>query len=171
MWRLATPAVLDWGVRLRAAHRWAVTTIAVDGRTRTLMWAPAAPLPAISPVVGAPNGVHLRADAERPTRLRLALGGGPLPAGDYELRLRLSTDATRAAQLSLGGSTATVAAGAPALLAAPLTHAGGPLTLAAELTVAPDAAPDAAADAAPDAAPDATRSTTVWASDVVIARR
>jgi hypothetical protein len=136
-------------VRLRAAHRWAVMVIAVDGRARTLMWAPTPPSTAQSPVAGAPNGVHLRAEVERPTRVRVTLGGGPLPAGRYELSLALAADGAAPAEFSIAGSRAAVTPGTPARLTAPFAHAGGPLTLAAELK--------------------ATAAANLWISDVVIA--
>ena len=153
VWWLATPAVRDFGARLRAVHRWAVTMIAVDGGMRTLMWGPVAPLApgATSPLAGAPNGVHIRADGARPTRLRLVLGGGALPAGSYELRLNLTTEGATPIEVAIGGSRATVAPGAPVTLVAPLGHAGGPLTLAATLT--------------------GPAQSTVWASDAVIVSR
>jgi hypothetical protein len=152
--RLATPALLDAGAALRARHRWAVTEVQVQGggaspRTRYLMWAPAPPRPATSPIAGAPNGVHLRAGG--PTRLRVALGGGPLPAGGYALRMRLETDAPSPATLAIAGVSASVASGAPATLVAPIAHPGGALTLTAELVGAPGA--------------------TVWVSDMTITAR
>jgi len=156
IWRVATPALLDWGVRLRAAHRWAVTVISVDGRARYLMWAPEPPLRPSSPVAGAPNGVHLRAGGDGPTRVRVALGGGALPAGRYQLGLALATDGATPAEFSLAGTTAVVAPGAPSRLSAPLTHAGGPLTLTAELKATADKL-------------KAPVELTVWISDVVIA--
>ena len=70
----------------RARHRWAVTEVELDGRTRTLLWAPAARRlrGAVSPLAGAPNGVHLRVgDDGEPTALRAAARRRPAPGGRY----------------------------------------------------------------------------------------
>jgi len=101
----------------------------VDGGRRLLLWAPAPPLAAESPLAGSPEGVHVRSRAgAAPTTLRLRLGGGPLPAGRYALGFRLEAP-SGTARLTLAGQTAEVAAGAPATFEAPIDHSGGPLTL------------------------------------------
>jgi hypothetical protein len=136
-WRFAWPAMLDAGTALRARHRWAVSEATVDGGRRLLLWAPAPPLAAESPLAGAPEGVHVRSRAgDAPTTLRLRLGGGPLPAGRYALRFRLES-AAGTARLTLGGRTAEVAAGAPATFEAPIDHPGGLLTLPAATAGSP----------------------------------
>jgi hypothetical protein len=146
-WLVVTPAVRDFGARLRAGHRWAVTMVTVDGGTRTLLWGPVAS-GAPSPLAGAPNGVHIRIDADRPTRLRLVLGGGPLRAGSYELRLTLTADGGTPIHVAIAGRSAIVTPAGPVTLVTPVVHTGGPLTLAATLQGAAPA--------------------TVWASDAVI---
>jgi hypothetical protein len=103
LWQVATTAVRDVGARLRASHRWAVTMVAVGAGQRTLMWRPIGVLPALSPLAGAPNGVHVRTGGERPTTVELALGGGALPAGSYDLRLRSRSRSRGAAPWSRPG--------------------------------------------------------------------
>jgi len=130
-WRFAWPALLDGGTALRARHRWAVSEADVDGGRRLLMWAPAPPLAAQSPLAGSPEGVHVRArDDGKPNALRLRLGGGPLPPGKYAIRFRLEA-ASGTARVTLAGQTAEVVAGAPATFDATVDHPGGPLALAA----------------------------------------
>jgi hypothetical protein len=130
VWRLAWPAILDAGTGLRARHRWAVTEAELDGRRRLLLWAPAPPLAAQSPLAGSPEGVQVRVGAGGgPTPLRLRLGGGSLPAGRYALHFRL--EAASAARFTVAGRVAEVAGGAPAAFDAEIDHPGGPLTLSA----------------------------------------
>jgi hypothetical protein len=129
VWRLGWPALLDAGTGLRARHRWAVSEAAVDGRTRLLLWAPAPPLAAQSPLAGSPEGVRVRTDGEgQASALRVRLGGGPLPAGRYGLHFRLEA-ASGAARFNMAGAAADVPPGASATLDAAVTHPGGPLTL------------------------------------------
>jgi hypothetical protein len=130
VWRVAWPATLEAGTGLRARHRWAVSEVELDGRRRLLLWAPAPPLAAQSPLAGSPEGVHVRVDGGgRPTPLRLRLGGGPLPAGRYAVHFRL--EAPGAARFALAGKATEVAAAAPAAFAAEIDHPGGPLELSA----------------------------------------
>jgi hypothetical protein len=104
--------------------------VELDGRRRLLLWAPAPPLAAQSPLAGSPEGVHVRVDGGgRPTPLRLRLGGGPLPAGRYAVHFRL--EAPGAARFALAGKATEVAAAAPAAFAAEIDHPGGPLELSA----------------------------------------
>jgi len=131
VWRLAWPALLDAGTALRARHGWAVSEADVDGRRRLLLWAPVPPLAPRSPLAGSPEGVHVRVRAdERPTELRLRLGGGPLPAGRYALHFRLEAP-SGPARITLAGKSADVAAGVPASFDAEIDHPGGPLNLSA----------------------------------------
>jgi hypothetical protein len=130
VWRFAWPALLDWGTAMRARHRWAVAEVEVDGGRRLLMWAPAPPLAAASPLAGSPEGVHVRGVEGKPTALRLRLGGGPLAAGKYALHLRLEA-ASGSARLTLAGKEAVVVAGTPATFDAQIDHPGGPLALSA----------------------------------------
>jgi hypothetical protein len=131
VWRFAWPAMLDFGTGLRARHRWAVTEAAVDGRQRLLMWAPAPPLAAESPLAGSPEGVRVRtAGDDRPAALRLRLGGGPLPAGRY--KLSFVVDGTGDGQVAVAGAATDLAdRGDSHVLEAEVSHAGGPLTLSA----------------------------------------
>jgi hypothetical protein len=130
VWRVGWPALLDAGAGLRARHRWAVSEVELDGARRLLLWAPAPPLAAQSPLAGSPEGVRVRTgDGGPPTQLRLRLGGGPVPAGRYAVHLRL--EATSLARVSLAGTTVEIAAGGPAPLDAEISHPGGPLTLSA----------------------------------------
>jgi hypothetical protein len=87
VWRVGWPAMLDAGTGPARAPRWAVSE-AERGRTpRLLLWAPAPPLAAQSPLAGSPEGVHVRTDGGRPAdALRLRLGGGPLPPARYALQ-------------------------------------------------------------------------------------
>jgi len=137
-WRLGWPRALDAGAALRARHRWAVTELAFDGRTRTLLWGPAPPLAAASPVAGAPNGVHLDLSPIGPTRVRLVVGQGPLPPGDYELAIRVDVDRGPASLEIRGararGEATIVDPGTPARSTTHIAHPGGPVTLEADAT-------------------------------------
>jgi 4-amino-4-deoxy-L-arabinose transferase-like glycosyltransferase len=97
-WQLGWPALVDGGARLRARHRWAVTEWLVDGRARPCMWRPAGELPAASPIEGAPNGLWLRAAGPGPAPVMadVALGAGPLPAGDYALHVKVEASGAAA---------------------------------------------------------------------------
>jgi hypothetical protein len=131
VWRVAWPALLDAGTGVRARHRWAVTEAELDGRVRLLLWAPASPLAAQSPLAGSPEGVHVRTDDAAGARsLRLRLGGGPLPPGRYAVHFRLDT-ASAGARFTLAGTGVEVAPGTPTTFAAEVSHPGGPLTLSA----------------------------------------
>jgi hypothetical protein len=134
VWRLAWPALLDAGAGARARHRWAVTEAALDGQTRLLMWAPAPPLAAQLPLAGSPEGVHVRAAGGAPTALRLRLGGGPLPAGAYQVQFKVEAEAGAPAQLTLADETVDVTPGTPATFDAEVSHPGGPLTLSGAAT-------------------------------------
>jgi hypothetical protein len=138
-WRVAWPAVIDWGQSLRARHAWAVTEIAVDGRPRTLLWAPLPPRADASPVAGAPAGVHLHVSPAAPTRVRVVLGGGSLPAGEYTFALKVEADQTGAARFAISGAgiesqNVDVASPAATGLHTRVAHRGGRLELQASLT-------------------------------------
>jgi hypothetical protein len=141
-WRLAWPAVVDWGAGLRARHRWAVSEAEVDGRKRLLLWARQSPVPADgrSPLAGAPEGVAVRDAGPSPVALRLRLGGGPLPPGRYAIEIAMEASAGAGIRVELGGGQAAVAPGAPATLAAEIGHAGGRLALTGAVTVPEGAA-------------------------------
>ena len=138
VWRVGWAWALDAGAALRARHRWAVTELAFDGRTRTLLWKAAPPLAAASPVAGAPNGVHLAVAPPAATRVRLLVGQGALPPGDYELTLRVDADRAPASLAirgaGAGGDVTLVEPGAPARSTTHIAHAGGTLALEAEAT-------------------------------------
>jgi hypothetical protein len=138
VWRVGWPALLDAGTGIRARHRWAVSEAELDGARRLLLWAPAPPLAAQSPLAGSPEGVHVRATRVGTTNLRLRLGGGALPAGRYAVHFRL--EATAAARFTLAGTTAALLPGVPAPFDAAIGHAGGPLLLSAATDGSTDAA-------------------------------
>jgi hypothetical protein len=130
VWRLAWPAVLEGGAGLRARHRWAASEVELDGRRRLLLWAPAPPLAAQSPLAGSPEGVHVRVDGGGlPTPLRLRVGGGPLPAGRYAFHFRL--EAPSAARFTLAGKIAMIGASTPVAFETEIDHPGGPMALSA----------------------------------------
>jgi hypothetical protein len=135
VWRLAWPALLDAGTRLRARHRWAVTEAELDGQRRLLMWGPAPPMYDESPLAGSPEGVRLRLGA--PIGLRLQLGGGPLPPGRYRVRFKL--EAGGATQLTLAGATAGAGGPEPAAFDVEVDHPGGPLKLSGSVAGADSA--------------------------------
>jgi 4-amino-4-deoxy-L-arabinose transferase-like glycosyltransferase len=143
-WRLGWPALIDAGAHLRARHRWAVTLWQVDGHARPCMWrpgaAPTSPTSPSSPILGAPNGVWLRAGARGTAAADVALGAGPLPAGTYALHLEAEASGAPA-RLELAAADGTRGAvvaelGRATPLDAIVHHAGGPLRLAATLAAA-----------------------------------
>jgi hypothetical protein len=133
LWRLVWPALLDGGRSLRAAHRWAATEVTVGApgqpATRILLWRPAPPFPASSPLEGAPNGLHLRMGVDGTARSQVRLEGDPLPAGAYDLTMRASDESGAPVRLDVAGQVAVVAPGAPADVVTRLLQAGGPLEL------------------------------------------
>jgi hypothetical protein len=144
VWRASWPSFLDWGKALRARHGWAVTEVDLDGRTRLLLWAPEAVppagLPRMTPLRGAPNGVHLGTGDSRATGARLLLGGGPVPAGEYAVRVQVEAEGQPAnppPRLALAGTGVDVVPGAPLTLEARLRHPGGPLRFGANLVGLP----------------------------------
>jgi len=131
--RLVWPAIVDGGRALRAAHRWAATeatvrTAAGEG-TRILMWRPAPPLAPLSPIEGAPNGLHIKVGVAGSARAHVRLGGGPLPGGAYGFHARVADESSEPVRLLLAGTTADLAPGASTEIDAPIAHAGGPLEL------------------------------------------
>jgi hypothetical protein len=133
LWRILWPAVLDGGRALRARHRWAATEAAfrqgnVSG-TRLLLWRPAPPFSMMSPLEGAPNGVHLRIGTEGSARVQVRLGGGALGPGTYVVAVKVAAEAAGAVRLSFAGSTFELPLGSATPIEVPLRHAGGPLEL------------------------------------------
>jgi hypothetical protein len=143
-WQLGWPALIEEGARLRARHRWAATVWRVDGRPRLCKWRPAG-APSISPsfsqILGAPDGVRLRADGPAPARTfaEIELGGGDLAPGTYRLTLRVEASGTLPLQLRIATPAGPVgdaiaAPGAATSLLATIHHPGGPLRLTATAT-------------------------------------
>jgi hypothetical protein len=138
VWLVGWPRLVDAGAGLRARHRWAATEWRVNGAPRLCKWRPVgAPLPAVSHLEGAPNGVRLRSDGAAPVGAAIELGSGPLPAGAYDLHLRLEP-AGAPARLQLAGADgplgeATATPPAASTLDVRLHHGGGTLRLAATL--------------------------------------
>ncbi|HEY2903308.1 MAG TPA: glycosyltransferase family 39 protein [Polyangia bacterium] len=160
------PALVRAGSGLRDRHRWAVCVCAVDGQSRLCQWKPAVPAPGEgrSPVRGVWNGVGLLAPAGG-ARVAAAATFTDLPAGQYRFtaivdqltddlssapRVIFSSDgrALAAATLSAPGDTTNASSAQP--IEGVIDHGGGNLHL--EFTVA------------------ATARTTVWLSDLRIAR-
>jgi hypothetical protein len=141
LWLLGWPAILDGGKTMRARHRWAATEATLDGRTRLLLWRSAPPLPAVSPIQGAANGLHLQTGIDGVARARVRLGEGALAAGSYRLVLRVAAETPNPVRLSLGalGSEAAidVAPGPAVTVERQIAHAGGPLAFDAALRGVP----------------------------------
>jgi hypothetical protein len=136
VWWVGWPRVVSAGQSLRARHRWAASEVAVtaEPRPRLLLWRAAPPLGPTSPLVGAPEGAHLRAGADGTARAQVQLAGGPLPAGAYELTARVAAQKGGAGQAALAGSSADLVPDRPIELRARLTHGGGVLRFDARLT-------------------------------------
>ena len=98
-----------------------------------LLWRAAPPLGPASPLIGAPEGVHLRAGIDGTARAQVQLAGGPLPAGTYELTARIALQKGARGRATLAGSATDVLPDQPVELRAPLTHAGGVLRFDATL--------------------------------------
>jgi hypothetical protein len=149
LWCAGWPAIVRAGQALRARHRWAAIEADVDGGTRVLLWRPAAPFDAPSPISGAPSGVHLRVTAGHRARAQVRLGGGPLPPGDYLVDMRATVEAPVVARFSLSNVSADLPP-QPTRVAARVAHPGGAFELATAL--------------------DASRDTSVWIDDVRVLR-
>ncbi len=143
LWRLGWPAVLDAGQTLRTRHRWAATEVTLDGHTRLLLWRPAPPFSARSPVEGAPNGLHLQTGDDGVARAEVRLGEGALAAGTYRVRLQVAPETNRPMRVSLGSagseSAADIPLGPPVAVERQIVHTGGPLAFEATLWGAPQA--------------------------------
>ena len=129
VWWIGWPRVVEEGRTLRARHRWAATEVALstEPRPRLLLWRAAPPLPAASPLAGAPEGVHLRAGADGTARAQVQLAGGPLPAGTYEVTAQIALRKGGALHATLAGGTVEVAPEHPVAARARFTHGGGVL--------------------------------------------
>jgi len=143
MWRFVWPALLDGGAALRARHRWAATEVTIETAahpaTRILLWRPAPPFVAVSPIEGAPNGLHLRVGADGTARAHVRLEGDPLPPGAYDLGMRASDEASTPVRLDVAGQVAVVAPGGPTDVLSRPPQAGGPLELDVRATGLPGA--------------------------------
>jgi hypothetical protein len=141
LWILGWPSLLDLGKTLRARHRWAATEVDVDGHTRLLLWKPSPPFPAISPIQGAPNGVHLQTGSDGVAEAQVRLGEGALAAGRYRIVLQVAAETARPARLLLGTpgwqAAIDVSPGPPVAVESLIAHAGGPLAFAATLRGTP----------------------------------
>ena len=135
VWQVAWPAVIDWGGRLRARHRWAICEVDVDGQRRLLLWARQAPITGRSPLAGAPEGVAVRGGGAEPVALRMRLGGGPLPAGKYTIEFPVEAGAGAGYRAELAGAQAIIAPDARATLTAEIAHDGGRLALTGAVTL------------------------------------
>jgi hypothetical protein len=142
LWRFVWPALLDRGQALREAHRWAATEVTMAAphpATRILLWRPAPPLPATSPIEGAPNGLHLTTGADGTARAHVRLEGDPLPAGAYDLVIRATDESNTAVRLDVAGHAADVAPGGPVVVASAVSHTRGPLELEVNMIGPPGA--------------------------------
>jgi len=141
VWLLGWPALVGAGKTMRARHRWAATEVTLDGRTRLLLWKPAAPFSTVSPIQGAPNGLHLQTGDDGVARAQVRLGEGVLPAGNYRVMLEVASETASPARISLGaaGSDASIdiPPGPPVAVERRIAHAGGPLAFDAALWGAP----------------------------------
>jgi len=138
VWWVAWPRVVQAGEALRARHRWAATEVALatEPLPRLLLWRAGPPLPAVSPLAGAPEGVHLRASGDGVARAQVQLAGGPLPAGTYQLTARAAAQ-QGGGRLGLGGTDVQVSPGQPIEVRARLSHAGGVLRFDATFAASP----------------------------------
>jgi hypothetical protein len=131
IWWLAWPRLLEAGQGWRARHRWAATEVTVAGRTRLLLWRPVPPYPTVSPIHGAPSGLHLQAGDDGTARAAVRLGEGELVAGAYRLTLRVAAESGSPGRLSLGvgdaGAPVDVPPTGSTSVDRAITHAGGPL--------------------------------------------
>jgi hypothetical protein len=138
IWLIGWPRVVAAGERLRARHRWAAAevTLATEPRPRLLLWRPAPPLADLSPLAGAPEGVHLRAGSDGSARAQVQLAGGPLPAGAYTLTARL-TPQRGGGRVRLAGAEVDVASDQPVEIRAGVAHPGGVLRFDASFAASP----------------------------------
>jgi hypothetical protein len=143
IWWLAWPRLLEAGRGWRAQHRWAATEVTVAGGTRLLLWRPSPPYPKVSPIHGAPNGLHLQAGDDGTARAAVRLGEGALAAGAYRLALRVAAESGSPGRLSLGvggaGAPVDVPATGSTSVDRAIAHAGGPLDLEIVFTGPPQA--------------------------------
>ncbi len=138
LWLAAWPRVVEAGQGLRTRHRWAAAevSLATEPRPRLLLWRSAPPLAPVSPLAGAPEGVHLRATGDGTARAQVLLAGRPLPAGTYELTARVTGQRGRG-RARLAGSEVEVSTEQPVEIRARLTHSGGALRFDAAFAATP----------------------------------
>jgi hypothetical protein len=143
IWWLAWPRLLEAGQGWRARHRWAATEVTVAGRTRLLLWRPAPPYPKVSPIPGAPSGLHLQAGDDGTARAAVRLGEGELAAGAYRLALRVAAESGSPGRLSLGvgdvGAPVDVTPTGSISVDRAIAHGGGPLNFEIVFTGPPRA--------------------------------
>jgi hypothetical protein len=140
VWWFGWPRVVSAGQALRARHRWGASEVSLstEPRPRLLLWRAAPPLGPVSPLAGAPEGVHLRADASGHARAQVQLAGGPLPAGMYALSARITAQ-QGSGRVTLAGGVAEISPAAAVELHAPVAHLGGILRFDADLAGSPGA--------------------------------
>jgi len=142
LWRFVWPALLESGRALRARHRWAAIEVGwlapLGSRPRLLLWRPAPPFAARSPIEGAPDGVHLQVGADGVARARVRLAGEPIPAGAYVLSITATYQGDAPVRLSCGDRDVELGRNGAAIDIR-LVHAGGPLEFDVTLRGPPDA--------------------------------
>jgi hypothetical protein len=142
LWRFVWPALLESGRALRTRHRWAaieVGWLAPPGsRPRLLLWRPAPPFGARSPVEGAPDGVHLQVGADGVARARVRLAGEPIPAGAYVLSITATYQGDAPVRLLCGDRDVQIGRSGAAIDIR-LIHDGGPLEFDVTLRGPPNA--------------------------------
>ncbi len=143
LWRIVWPAALAGGSALRAHHRWAATEAAFqrgsETGTRLLLWRPTPPFSRLSPIEGAPSGVHLRLGVEGSARAQVRLGGGAVAPGAYVVAVKVADEAAQAVRLSFGDGVFDLPPGLSREIEVPLTHTGDPLELDVGVTGPPGA--------------------------------
>ncbi len=173
---LLAPRAQAMGARLRAQHRWAVTTWNVDGQTRIARWRRSAgdlaQIAGSDVLRGAPDGVRVRPHPAGATTLDVALDGGDLPEGDYHLQAGVNASAESPLTVAIPAAAAPaitlrVATGAipETTLAGAVHHYGGPFRLTVTAT-------GAGSVAGGDSPPRASASTNdIWIGTVTLARQ
>jgi hypothetical protein len=141
LWRILWPAALDGGRALRDRHRWAATEATFqqghESGTRLLLWRPAPPFSEISPIEGAPSGLHLRTGREGSARAQVRLAGGAVGPGTYLFAVKIVDEAAEAARLSFADGLFDLSPGSARQIEVHVTHTGGPLELALGVTGPP----------------------------------
>jgi hypothetical protein len=93
----------------------------------------------MSPIEGAPSGLHLHLGAEGSARAQVRLGGGAVDPGAYVVAEKVADEAAQAVRLSFADSGYDLGPGPPTEIEVRLVHAGGPLELEVALAGSPGA--------------------------------